>query len=261
MKTKQLKLTALVAVMAAVLIILSGCGDDRHDTRKYVDTIGVVFTNDLDNVFQELYVYPGGIDEMGQDFIKNSKGNTKVGSYGVTLEVSASYNVWLKDRNGGSYEFNGVRLANADHAVISYDEDLYLTISHQDGSTDVVVGHYVYPGDAPDHPQEPLKSLISFKFNVKNETGATLGLISMREADDQRKGEVELHIDDLKDGESESISGKLDEEDGEITEWVISIETADGKAYTSKQSFDPWTAKDITLSLDDGELALTVSYE
>lgn len=260
MKAKKSILLALVAVMAAGLI-LAGCGDDRRDTRKYVDTIGVVFTNDLDNVFQELYVYPGGIDEMGQDFIKNSKGNTKVGSYGVTLEVSDTYNVWLKDRNGGSYEFNGVPLVNADHAVISYDKKLYLTVQHEDGSAEVIEGHYVYPGDAPDHPQEPLKSLVSYKFNVQNETGATLALISMREEDDQRKGEVELHIKDLENEKSAGISGKLDEEDGEITDWVLHIETADGKTYTSKQPFDPWTAKDITLSLEDGELALTVSYE
>lgn len=242
---------ALVSAMA-----LAGCGDKREDTRKHVDTIGVVFTNDIDTVFHELYVYPGDISDMGEDFIKNTGGIIKVGSYGVTVEVSPSYSVWLKDKNGGSYEFERVTLMNADVAVISYDKSLTLTVNHRDGSAEEVEGRYVPPGDAPDHSQVPLKKRVSYKFTLENDTGDALRLVSMREAADQYKGEVELHIQTLDDGQTVTIDGKLGEEDTKVTEWVLHVKTMEGNSYTSTESFDPWETEEVVLSIDAGELVL-----
>lgn len=255
MKRMKSKRALLLLAPALVLAVFLGGCDKREDTRQYVETIGVVFTNDIDVVFQELYVYPGDISEMGPDFIKNSGGITKVGSYGVTVEVSPSYNVWLKDRDGGSYEFEKVELDNADLAIISYDKKLLLTIQHHDGGNEVVEGRYIFPGDAPDHSQVPLKNRASYSFEVQNDTGSELAMISMREASDQYKGEVELYIKTLADGKSIGISGKLDEEDTDITEWVLHIETADGDSYTATEPFDPWEVKEIILTLKDGKLA------
>lgn len=252
-RTATLLLTALLA-----LCLLAACGDERHDTRKYITTIGAVFTNDMDVVFRELYVYPGDISDMGEDFIKNAYGDIHVGSYGVTVEVSEKYNVWLKDRDGGSYTFSAVPLENADLAVITFDGELLLTISHRSGETDVVQGRYVSGGDAPDHPQEPLKEEETFKFNFHNETGAELKLIAMREADNQARGQVELYIEPLKDGKFATISGKLDENDFGITEWVVHLETADGAAYTGKDVFNPWTAEKLTATVESGALKIAV---
>lgn len=259
MKKHKIFAAILVVVFAAVLFC--GCGDKREDTRKYVRTIGVVFTNDIDEVFQELFVYPGSIRDMGEDRIGNAHGVTRVGSYGVTLEVSDSYNVWLKDRDGGSYEFDSVALQNGDMAVITYDDKLLLTVHHQNGETEIVQGGYVPPGDAPDHPQSDLKREESFKFNVQNNTGGDIIHLSMREAAHQDKGEVELHLDTLKDGKMVSISHKLDEADTEIVDWVLQATASDGKVYVSEDAFSPWDAAELTLTLENGKLLLAVEAE
>lgn len=256
---KKLRITLpVLAVFLAFFFILAGC-DKREDTRQYINTIGVVFTNDLETVFDELYVYEGSLADMGPDFIKNTKNNVKVGSYGVTVERHSSYSVWLKDRNGGSYEFQSAPLENADHAVISYDAEqkmLTLTIHHFTGGTEVVEGRYVPPGDAPEYDQVPMKTRESYSFEVQNDMGNDLEFISMREAGDQYKGEVELYLKPLTTGSKATISGKLGEEDTEITEWVLYVETVDGRNYTSADTFDPWTAETITLSLEGGKLIL-----
>lgn len=257
MNKRRLAALSLIAVLALALL-LTGC-DKREDTRKYVQTIGVVFTNDLDNAFRELYVYSGTVHDMGEDFIKNKNGIRRVGSYGVTLEVSESYNVWLKDWDGGAYEFEEVALANGDMAVISYDEALTLTITHQGGGTDVVEGSYVPPGDAPEQPQSDLRREESFKFNVQNDTGEAIVHISMREAANQAKGEVELHLEAVDPGKMVSISQKLDEVDTEIEDWVLQITTGNGKVYVSEDPFYPWDTEEITLTLEDGKLILDVT--
>lgn len=256
---KKLRLTLpVLAAFLALTLVLSGC-NDREDTRQYINTIGVVFTNDLEVVFDELYVYPGSLADMGPDFIKNTKNNVKVGSYGVTLEREASYSVWLKDRRGGSYEYENVPLENADHAIISYDaeqEMLTLTIHHFQGGSTLVEGRFVPPDDAPEYDQVPLTTKESYAFDIVNSMGNDLEFISMREANDQYKGEVELYLRPLTTGSKATVSGKLGEEDTEITEWVLYVETTDDRKYTSEMTFDPWTTKSIELTLKSGNLIL-----
>ncbi|MDL2293373.1 hypothetical protein LJC60_01935 [Ruminococcaceae bacterium OttesenSCG-928-D13] len=251
------KALPVLALAVALGLLLAGC-DDRRDTRKYIHTIGVVITLDVDATFQELYVYPGGIEEMGQDFIKNTKELTRVGSFGVTVEQSNSYGVWLKDREGGAYEFERVAFQNGDMAVITFKDKLLMTVHHQDGETETVNGSFVPPGDAPDHSQVPLKEEDNFRFGLVNSTGVTINAVSMREADAPEKGEVELRLDPLKPDKTATISGRLDEDDFEKDAWLLEITDADGKIWTSKDSFDPWTSEKITVSLEDGKLVLEV---
>ena len=249
---KKAHALAAIALLILPVMFLSACRETK-DTRKTIHTIGVVFTNDLNYVFDELYVYDGDVHNMGPDFINNNKREVKVGSYGVTVEEMDSYAVWLRDNHGGVYEFKEVPLQNADVAVISYTDELLLTIYHHDGGTEEVVGNYVKPGDAPDQPFNPLDEQASFKFTVTNDSSHDFTFVSMREAAAQGKGEVELYLDTLEAGKSATVSGRLNADDTKITEWVLYVDSADGYSFTSKDPFDPWSTKEIVITdADDG---------
>lgn len=240
--------------MFAIVGVLAGCSSSK-DTRQYTHTIGVVFTNDVNFVFNELFVYPTTTDEMGPDFIQNTNNTTKVGSYGVTVEEDNYYNVLLRDERGGVYKFFDLPLENGDIAVIHYDEeDLSITITHRSGGTDVVKGSIADPGDAPDHPQKPLQKLVSFGFKLENTTTKDIKMVTMREAADQEKGDVELYSKVLSAGNTANISGRLYEEDEAITEWVLYIETSENTYAVSQDSFDPWTEEKVTISEKGGKI-------
>lgn len=245
-KVKKPLLIFVLALFAAGT--LAGCATNK-DTRQYTHTIGVVFTNNEAFVFNELFVYPTTTDEMGPDFIQNTKNTTKIGSYGVTVEAANYYNVLLRDEYGGVYRFDDLPLENCDEAVIFYDyKDLSITINHRGGGSEVIEGRIVEPGDAPDHPHAPLQQQVSFGFQLQNDTDSDLKLITMREATDQQKGDVELYSKILKKGESANITGKLYEEDEAITEWVMYVETSGNQYAVSTNEFDPWRTEKVTIT-------------
>lgn len=262
---KRFLLLAILSVML-MITVFSGC-DKREDTRKYVHTIGIVITNDVGNVFDELFVYPVPTDgvetkytaDMGPDWIKNTKNSTKIGSYGVTVVESGSYNVWVRDRRGNVYTFDSVSFSNGDHGIITFDELLSLTVYHFGGGTETVAGEYVRPGDAPEHPHRENVKQVTLKFAVENKTGDALVFVSMRESKAQAKGEVELYLDKIAAGKTVNINRKLDERDQEITEWVLNIEVEDGKSVTSDVIFNPWTTEKIIITKTDGAYKFEVS--
>ncbi len=247
-----------IAVMALMLAMLAALGcDERRDTRRYIHTIGVVFTLDTETTFQELFVFPGGYSEMGQDFLGNSRTNTKVGSFGVTVEAGDAFTVWLKDWDGGTYAFDGVPLANGDLATITFGDTLSLTLRHQSGRQDVVTGRYVQGGDAPDHPQSAMAQEKSFRFSLVNQTGRALRYISMREAPAPEKGDVELYLETLEADAAALIGGSLSGGDLELTEWLLHVADGAGNAWDSAMPFDPWTVSEIRVRFDaDGRLVL-----
>jgi hypothetical protein len=250
----------MVALILALLILatgLSGC-DKREDTRQYVNTIGVVITNDVDILFDELYVYAGDIHEMGEDHIKNSRLETKVGSFGVTVEAGGSYSVVVRDRDGTVYTFNGVPFSNGDLAVITYLEELMLIVYHRDDSVSEIIGQMVLPGDAPDQPQRELQKRVEFEFALENASGTAISRITMREAADPEKGEVELYIKPLQGGSEVTISARLYEEDVEITEWILCLYFEDGESVRLDEVFDPWTTQRMVISGGGGSFRLTV---
>lgn len=251
MKKRPIMAMMMAGLLVAV-VLLAGC-DKREDTRQYTHTIGIVVTNDVDQIFDEMYVYPNGdLHEMGRDCIQNAGSIKKIGSYGATVEESDAYGITVRDNRGGVYMFETLALANADHLTISFDEEgiLLVTIRHQDGTTETRTGAYVHPGDALSQPYNPLKEQVAYQFTVQNDSGRSLTFMAMREAEAQKKGEVELFLDTLPAGSSALIQGKLYEEDQEITEWVLYMETDDGEVAVSKTTFDPWTAKTVTIVAD-----------
>ncbi|NLW78946.1 MAG: hypothetical protein GXY32_06000 [Ruminococcaceae bacterium] len=252
MKKRQVIMAVVLAGLLAATVLLAGC-DKREDTRQYVHTIGIVVTNDVDQIFDEMYVYPDGdLHEMGRDCIQNAGGIKRIGSYGATVEESAAYGMTVRDNRGGVYMFETLALYNADHLIISFDEDgiLMVTIRHEDGTTETRTGAYVHPGDALSQPYNPLKEQVAYQFTVQNDSGRNLTFMAMREAEAQSKGEVELYLDELKAGSSTVIQGRLYKEDQEITEWVLYMETDDGEVAVSKTTFDPWTAETVVITSD-----------
>jgi hypothetical protein len=250
-----------VALMLAFALVFTGC-QKTEDTRQYIDTIGVVFTNEADSVINELFVFPSPDDgtdvfeqDMGPDMIKNTSSAKRVGSYGVTVEAADSYSVIARDRSRGIYHFGNVPLDNVSEAVLTFDgEKPMLSVYHRNGGAEAIEGEYVATGDAPDHTFVPLKKKASCRFTVKNDTGSDIDFISMLEKDNQDKGEVELYIGTLEAGSSVPVTGKLNEEDQEITEWVLRVDTADGGSTVSEESFDPWNTDNIDISLDGGKI-------
>lgn len=258
MRTMKRVAAFLLAITIAT-VLLSGC-DRRVDTRKYVNTIGVVIKNDIDVVFDELYVYPANSDEMGPDFIRNSWIATKIGSYGVTVEDSERYNVWVRDRWGAVFVFEVVSFQNGDFAEISFQDELVLTVYHMRGGSETVIGVIVEPGDAPDHPFNQSIKMVPFQFTLENRTDKVISFVSMREASALDKGEVELSLENLEAGKTETINRKLEEEDVNITDWILNIVTADGKEYAMTEPFNPWKAKAIVVSLDGEKFMCEVTY-
>lgn len=249
----------LLCLLLAASLLLGGCGkDERRDTREDVHTIGVVITIDVDNTFKELFVYPGSIADMGEDNIRSTKNEVHVGSFGCTVAQSENYSVWLKDRDGGAYEFANVPFQNADHGVITLEGGLSMALHHTDGTSEEVPGVYIAPGDAPSYSQQPLAQQETFKFNLYNDTGRTLTMVSMREADDPDKGEVELKLDPLESGQYVTISSKLYDHDFDNHEWLLYVKTDAGEAWLSEDTFDPWTAKTVHASVQNGTLVLDV---
>ncbi len=246
----------VIAALVLMMLTAHGC-DERRDTRQFVHTIGVVFTLDTDEVFQELFVFPGDYSEMGQDFLANSKTNTKVGSFGVTVEAGSAFTVWLKDWDGGTYAFDGVALQNGDLATITFEDALALTLRHQSGRQEVVAGRYVQGGDAPDHPQSDMLREKSFQFSVVNQTGRPITYISMREARAPGKGDVELYLETLAAGASAVMGDTLSGDDLELTEWLLHVQDDAGNVWDSAAPFSPWTVTELTLRLRaDGRLVL-----
>jgi len=264
------KLIIGVIILSMLTIILTGCSSGE-DTRQFIDTMGVVFTNDADDVINELYVFPIAIDgtdvleqDMGSDLIKNTGSTRRVGSFGVTIEMlNTGYNVMARDRSQGIYIFENVPLSNVCEAVLTFDRaaDLYplLTIHHKNGGSQVLAGDFIPPHDAPDHAHIPLRKTATLHFNVENNTNKNIVFISIREADHPSKGEVELYIGELKANTSTSLNYRLFEEDKEITDWLLYIQTSTGESIQFEESFDPWETNLITISLEGGSLAYKAS--
>jgi len=253
-------------------MLLVGCEDNTgDDTRQYIDTIGVVFTNNADDIINELYVFPISIDgtpileqDMGPDLIKNTGSTRRIGSYGVTIELQySSYNVMARGRQKDIYVFGNVPLSNVCEAVLNFDRESgkrpSLTIIHRDGTTDIVAGDYLVPGDAPNHTHVPLRNTVTVQFTVNNNTNSEVVFISMREADDPDKGEVELFIGTLGASEAVAINYRLFEEDMEITDWLLVIKTADGISKQFENKFNPWEITQIDLTETDGEFSFLTS--
>lgn len=263
---KKLGLIFLTVFVLSALLV--GC-QDKHDTRQYVETIGFVLTNEVDSIINEMYVYPnedGTVDEfteeMGEDLVKNTKKERRVGSFGVTLEVYQGYNILVRDRDGGVYHFENVHLQDADHGILTFDSTQNipnLELRHWEGDTENITGRYVPPDDAPDHTQNPLRATVNYSLKITNDTDTALTLITMREADDPNKGEVELHIEPLEAGKSATSTGQLYKEDQEVTSWNLYIETQDGEAFDFQEPFDPWSQQTITITGSNGNYSYTAA--
>ena len=264
---------SIIGTLVLVSLLFSGCQNKKDTRRQHMRTIGVVITNDVDYVFEELFVYPSSTDEMGKDFIQNKAGIRKIGSYGVTVEDSGSYNILVRDYGGGVYTFNGIPFMNTDHGVIYFGDrssnkpdewELFITVYNFGGGEETYPGEYIVPGDAPDHPQSPLKERVEYRFAIENTTERPIRFISMKEYSAQHKGEVELHIRELGAGKTINISGKLIEDDAEITEWVLYLEYLDSdgktmKSVTFTDPFNPWETKKIVVSEENGKYKMTAS--
>jgi len=264
---------AILILTACILLISTACeSTEGEDTRQYIDAFGVVFTNDADDVINELYVFPISIDgtdvleqDMGHDLIKNTGNIRRIGSFGVTIDtIYSSYNVMARGRQQNIYVFEGVPLSNVCEAVLSHEHKdaggaPLLTIFHRNGAVDVIHGEYLVPGDAPNHAHVPLRKTTTVRFNVANNTENEITFISMREADNPGKGEVELFIGALEASKSTSINYRLFEEDEEITRWLLYIETANGDSIQFEEIFNPWETSRLEFSEYNGILTLTIS--
>ena len=238
-------------------------GSRTEDTRQYIDTIGVVFTNEADDVINELYVFPDSLDgtdvfeqEMGPDLIKNTSAVRRVGSFGVTVDVVGThYNVLARDRSQGVYLFQNVPLSNVSEAVLTFESiNPRLTVRHKDGTTNVIEGLHITPGDAPDHTQVPMRRAVTVSITVQNDTDSDITFMSILEADNPDKGEVEAFIGTLEAGKSITIHIRLYEEDEAVTAWLLNIETADGKIAMSDEPFNIWEVGNLDISTIDGML-------
>jgi hypothetical protein len=268
----------LLSVLIVMIVLLSGCDglstmfDRTVDTRQYIDTIGVVFTNEAVEVINELYVFASSNDgtdvfeqDMGPDMIKNTGERTRIGSFGVTVEVQGtSYNVMARGRQQDIFIFLNVPLTNVCEAVLTFDivnrtSNPILTVYHKNGAVDVVEGRYVPPGDAPAHTHNPLRREVPIRFNIENISDHDFFFVSMREAANPEKGEVELYVGLLEAGHSYNVSIRLPVEDEAITEWILNVEVADGVTVILREYFNPWDVENLTFSMDDNMLVFTVS--
>jgi len=258
------RLFILLAGTIILFTFLTAC-NKTIDTRQFVEFFGVVFTNEASDVINELYAFPSSTDgtdvfeqDMGPDIIKNTREQRRLGSFGVTLEVvSTSYNVMARDRDRGVYIFRDTPLTNACEVIITFESGTpYLAIHHRDGTVDSMRGQLVVEGDAPAHTHNPIRREIPIRFTIHNDTGDTITLVTMREADDPDKGEVYLFEGTLDTDDSASVNIRLYEEDQVITEWIIYIETGDDSFMISVEAFDPWDTDDLDLTIKDGVLTI-----
>jgi len=267
------KHSIILILTACILIAATACeSTEGDDTRQYIETFGVVFTNNADDVINELYVFPIQIDgtdileqDMGPDLIKNTGSVRRIGSFGITIDtIYSRYNVMARGRQQNIYVFENVPLSNVCEAVLSHENKdtggaPMLMIIHRDGSTDVVHGEYLYPGDAPDHTHVPLKNAVYVQFTVENNTEQDITFISMKEADNPGKGEVELFIGTLEAGKSTSINYRLYEEDEEIEKWLLYVETDTGDSIQFSEIFNPWETSLLEFTENNGTLSLTIT--
>jgi len=267
------KYLIILTLITCILITVTACEtNEGDDTRQYIETFGVVFTNDADDVINELYVFPIQIDgtdtleqDMGHDLIKNTGSIRRIGSFGITIDtIYSRYNVMARGRQQNIYVFENVPLSNVCEAVLSHEnKDLggapMLTVIHRNGTTDVIHGEYLYPGDAPEHTHVPLKKVVTVQFKVENNTEHDISLISMREADNPGRGEVELFVGTLEAGKSTSINYRLYEEDEEIEKWLLYIETATGDSIQFDEIFNPWETSLLEFTENNDTLTLTIS--
>ena len=258
-------LTVFAAGLLVLCTLLAGC-TQKDDTREYIESIGVVVTNNAGPVFTELFIFPdldGHTDfteEMGADLLANKGKVKRTGSYGVTLEKADAYGVVVRNNRGAVYVFRAVKLANADEAVVTMDSGkLTLQLYHRGGGMEEVPGSIVEPGDAPDHTQNPLKKPASYSFQVKNETDADISRITMREAAAPDKGEVELYLDKLEAGKDVTVSGVLTDADVPITAWLLYIQAADGVAALVETPFDPWTVQTVDIARDGDTFSIAAA--
>jgi len=264
-------LIVILIILSIASAVLAGCGSEGEDTRQYVDTIGVVFTNNADDIINELYVFPIAIvgtnileQDMGPDLIKNTSSTRRIGSFGVTIELqNTSYNVMARGRQQDIFVFAGVPLTNVCEAVLSFNREVdanpTLTIHHRSGDTNVIVGEHIHPGDAPNHTHMPMSRTETVRFNIRNSTEGSIYFISMREADQPRRGEVELFVGNLSPNALTSVTYRLPEEDMEVTEWLLHIQAPDGTSMTFNEPFNPWETEQIEILMDGDEIVYIVS--
>jgi hypothetical protein len=260
------RLFILLAGVLLLSLFLTAC-NRTVDTRQYVNYIGVVFTNEASDIVHELFAFPSSTDgtdvfeqDMGYDIIKNTRSQRRLGSFGVTLEVTGtSYNVIARDRDRNIFLFQGVPLTNACEAILTNDSGTpVLTIHHRSGIVDTMRGQAVREGDAPAHTHNPIRRELPIRFTIHNETGEDITFVSMREAANPDRGEVYLFHDDgvLDYEDSAAVNIRLYEEDLVITEWIIYIELEGGRLLLSEDNFNPWETEDLELSIVDGVLIL-----
>ena len=263
------KIILITLVVLVFSLVLTGCGSSRgEDTRQFIDTMGIVFTNNAHEVINELYVFPIAIDgtsvfeqDMGPDLIKNTSRTKRIGSFGVTLEMqNSSFNVKARDRNQGIYIFGDVPLSNACEAVLTFEgANPVLNIYHRSGEAHSIEGEFVPPHDAPDHAHVPLRRTATIQFTIRNTSSSDISLISIREADHPSKGEVEILKGNLSANSSTSINYRLFEEDTEVTDWLLYVRTADGVSTLFDEPFNPWEINLLEITMDGATKVYTAS--
>ena len=266
------KLVIFNLILSLIFVAAAGCSSDNtEDTRQYIDTIGVIFTLEADDVINELFVFPIVIDgtdvleqDMGPDLIRNSSNFRRIGSFGVTVESQrSSYNVMARDRSQGIYIFENVPLTNICEAVLSYDRRVdshpTLTVYHKNGEMNVIAGEHIPPDDAPDHAHVPLRRNSTVRFAVKNSTTGEIVFVSMREADNPDIGEVELFIGALEPEKSTRVQHRIFREDEEITQWLLYFETSEGKMILFDDTFNPWETNEIEIIQDSASISFNAS--
>jgi len=265
------QLVILILILSLVSVTMIGCANNTEDTRQYIDTMGVVFTVETDDIINELYAFPVVIDgtdvleqDMGPDLIKNTSSVRRVGSYGITVEMQrSSYNVMARDRSQGIYIFTDVPLTNVCEAVLTYDRSVganpILTVYHKNGGVDVIEGQFIPPHDAPDHAHLPLRRNSTVRFSIKNDTNHDISFISMREADNPGIGEVELFIGTLAAQKTERVQHRIFRDDEEITEWLLYIETSTGETILFNGVFNPWETNEVSIYMDGNTIAFTAT--
>jgi len=261
------KIIIILFVFLLLSPVLTGC-NRGEDTRQYIDTIGIVFTNNAHEVINELYVFPIAIDgtsvfeqDMGPDLIKNTSRTKRIGSFGVTLEMqNSSFNVKARDRNQGIYIFGDVPLSNACEAVLTFDSTKpFLSVYHRSGEVHSIEGEFVAPGDAPDHAHVPLRKTATMQFTVRNTSENDITLITIREADYPSKGEIELLQGNLQANSSTSVNYRLFEEDTEVTQWLLYVKTAGGVSILFDEPFNPWEINLLEITMDGDTKIFTTS--
>lgn len=257
-----MKKLSLIALVAAVLAFMIGCGGGGGSSSS--GDITITFTNSSEYMFNEIYISPTAADEWGSELLGDTSVLKANGSIDVTIiEYDYdNYDIRIVDEDRDEYLFTRVPLSDGFTVYIYFGEQgLVATVLDEEGDEITTVSGSMNGGGNLENqgPQADDEAVITgtgydtdgdFSFTIYNESDYDIYSIFMGLLNAPADLDMDILDSILSAGDSYTVSETMPESLWGETEWTLYIVDVDGDTSVSYDTFNPFLLEYVDITWD-----------